>query len=137
MGYNSTDQWKQGKWELLVCRDEQAQVIGTFDCKILKLRQEDAVVTSRVNSGVIQVYADGWLGQNVDSLRILDAATREQKISIVSPADENNSSSSAVNVGFTSNLLKSGKYILQITRWNYGMAQEIAEFDFFSLVYSY
>ncbi len=136
MGYNSTDQWKQGKWELLVCRDEQAQVIGTFDCKILKLRQEDAVVTSRVNSGVIQVYADGWLGQNVDSLRILDAATREQKISIVSPADENNSSSSAVNVGFTSNLLKSGKYILQITRWNYGMAQDLAEFDFFSFVYS-
>lgn len=140
MGYSTTDQWQLGEWELLVCRGDKSQPLGLFDYSILKL---DSLNTSTVNSGIIEIFADGWLNTLpndgtdpvvVDSLCFVNAETKETVYTMLSPGIDTDNANKAVKVSFEQNLdtLNTGTYILQISRWRDDLKQDLGKFDFFS-----
>lgn len=133
VGYNVTDQWKMGKWDLIVCRGSESQVIGTFDCKVL---MNDSVDFSRVNGGIIGVYADGWqVGE--DTFLIVRPDTKEPLLSVQASATSESSSTKVVNLSFVpDSIAATGTYLLQIKRWGYAMVQDLGTVDFFYYQYA-
>lgn len=136
LGYSAPDYWKMGKWDLLVCRGSQSQIIGTFDCKVLIMKEENAVDSSQVNVGNLTIYADGWVEDN-DSLLFLNQETNKciyrYKPSLLGINSENG----LLIQGLRDSLGVTGRYLVQVKRWgNDNVKQEIFSFNFFYYDYA-
>lgn len=135
VGYSDSEYWKPGKWDLLVVRASESQVIGTFDCKALILKEENAVDTSQINVGNLTIFADGWVIDS-DSLLFFDMETKEcayrYKPSLVGITSENG----LLVQDLRDSLGVTGRYQVQVKRWANEMKQNIFSFDFFYYDYA-
>lgn len=133
VGLGFKDDWKTGKYDLLLVRGNEYQVIDEFDFTIL-YKESIEVNTEKVNGGLISVKGDGWMdiatyGQ-VDSLLFVNKETKQVVFSTPSTYKEDNQGKS-IDYSFNPETFTTGDYELWVKRWNYNFKQKISDFAFF------
>lgn len=128
IGLGFSDTWKVGKYDLLLVRGNNYQVIDQFNFLVLNNIEVDL---AQVKGGVLKVKADGWdLAPDaaIDSLEFIDKSTNKivEKI-----ASAYNGGDDYESITFTRDKFQTGEYELWIARWNYGFRQKICDFNFF------
>lgn len=128
IGLGFSDTWRLGKYDLLLVRDNNYQVIDQFNFLILKNIEVDL---TQAKGGVIKIKADGWdlaTDAAIDSLEFVEKSTQKIVDKIASAYKGGNDYES---ISFAKEKLISGDYEVWIARWNYGFRQKICEFYFF------
>ena len=129
VGLGFSDTWKVGKYDLLLVRNNNYQIIDQFNFMILKNIEADV---TQAKGGVLKIKAEGWdqaSGAAIDSLEFIDKSTQKVIEKIASTYREGNDYESIV---FTKEKFQSRDYELWITRWNYGFRQKICDFSYFN-----
>ena len=128
IGLGFSDTWQVGKYDLLLVRDNNYQVIDQFNFMVLKDIEVDI---TQAKGGVLKVKANGWdvaTDAVIDSLEFIDKSTQTVVEKIASAYKGGNDYESIV---FTKDKYQSGDYELWIARWNYGFRQKICDFSYF------
>ncbi len=128
IGLGFSDTWRVGKYDLLLVRDNQYQVIDQFNFSVLKNIETDL---KQAKGGVIKVKAEGWdlaTDGAIDSLEFIDKSTQRVVEKIASAYKGGNDYES---ISFDKEKYQTGDYELWISRWNYGFRQKICDFGYF------
>ncbi len=133
------DRWTSGKWQIILQRDQERQIIYTVDCQVLKLKVEAGTTDAAVDlndlyKGLIHIYADGWLGKNTDFYEFKNNQTNEI-VTLPSDVDPNATPEpyEDVIVAFPRDTLPTGSYSFYVKRWAYSFRQKICDFDYFRI----
>lgn len=128
IGLGFSDTWKVGKYDLLLVRENNYQVIDQFNFLILNNIE---VNLTQAKGGVLRVKADGWdiaTDVVIDSLEFVEKSTQKVVEKIASAYKGGDDFES---ISFSKDKYNSGEYELWIARWNYGFRQKICDFNFF------
>ncbi len=131
IGLGFKDNWEISKYDLLLVRGNQYQVLDQFDLALVNT--ETLVVDStKVDGGQINITGEGFIDSSVygdvDSLVCIEKATGNKMYSLPTRYTE---SKPTIEHVFNDYDLSTGKYELYIKRWNYGLIQKLFDFDFF------
>lgn len=133
------DQWTVGKWQLVLQREDERQVISSIDLSVLGLKQEQGVEEAHIDyedvyKGIIHVYAEGWQGKGIDYYEFVNLENKEV-ITLDSDVDVSAITSPYQEqlISFDRNTLLTGSYELFVRRWEYNFRQKIGVFDYFKI----
>lgn len=132
------DKWEYGKWDLILQRGSQRQVLNTIEFTILDLKKEEGnpeayVDKSELYKRNLYIYAKGWQNADMDSIEFIDKSTGSIVLTKGSPASAETEDYAKVLLNFEANDLKTGSYMINIRRWQYSFRQSLFGFDYFKI----